>query len=357
MMYTCSGTTKKGAPCKRKVKEENSNCYQHAAASTEQEVKIDETKVDESKIGHVVTVSGKRTIADLSLFDSDDPVLWEKIYEETIEIKYSKHNPKRNFSREIHGSSQDNPPIFLIPRVRAGPSYKQCDLFGSDPSDLQYCPISKGYPMQKVSSFTIGPIVGEGLCLVNAAFSKIICVMHIEGGGCIDFRRKCFWKPAKNPDRKIRVLDDSFIEVDGKEVDIHEWLRDNEDLWLEEWERWSKSIALTSRGDFHWDKCGKNESPTIAYKAKQRYMRFQEWKIECYVRPSFELLPETDVFQFLYDVYHNKKVPLGLVHPMTRESGQLQPLTKEYLKELIESDSVMACQPYVVAAKLLGVKI
>ena len=306
--------------------------------------------MQEFKLGEPIKVSTNRIIANLSLFYSDDPLLWEQAYNETMERKYAKNT--RNFGRKIHGISCEDPKIFLIPRVRGGPSYKKYDLKDADPSDLQYCLISKGYGMQNVSSFTLGPIPGEGLCLVNAAFSKIICIMHIEGGGEIDFKRKCFWKPARNPQRKIEIVNDSTMKVNGEKVNIQRWLKSNEDLWLEEWTRWSQSIALTSRGGFNWS----NNSPIVMYKSKKRYMKFQEWKIECYVKPSYELLSDTDVFKFLHDVYHNKKISIGLVHPMARGDGKLKPMTKKYLKDLLESESSMLCQPYVIAAKLLGIE-
>ena len=306
--------------------------------------------MQEFKLGEPTKVSTNRIVASLSLFDSNDPLLWEQAYKETMEGKYAKNT--RNFSGKIHGMSSDNPKIFLIPRVRGGPSYKKYNLKDADPGDLQYCPISKGYPMQNISSFTLGPIVGEGLCLVNAAFSKIICVMHIEGGGKIDFKRKCYWRPARKPHRDIEIIDSSTMSVNGEEVNIQTWLSSNKNLWLKEWTEWSQSIALTSRGDFHWS----NNSPIVIYKSKKRYMKFQEWKIECYIKPSYELIPQTDVFQFLYDVYHNKKISLGLVHPFSKGSGELKPVTKEYLKELLESKSQFVCQPYVIAAKLLGIE-
>ncbi len=307
------------------------------------------TMQEESKLGEPTKASTNRIIANLSLFDSDDPLLWEQAYQETMEKKYAKNT--RNFSRKIHGNFCKDPQVFLIPRVRGGPSYKKYTLNDADPNDLQYCLISKGYGMQNVSSFTLGPIVGEGLCLVNAAFSKIICIMHIEGGGKIDFKRKCYWKPARKSQIKVEIINDSIMKVDGTEVNIQKWLENNENLWLEEWTEWSQSIALTSRGDFHWD----NKSEVVMYKTKEKYMKFQEWKMESYVKPSFKLLPKTDVFQFLSDVYHEKKISLGLVHPFSKGDGELKPVTKEYLKDLIESNS-MICQPYVVAAKLLDVE-
>ncbi len=295
--------------------------------------------------------SGKRFVADPLLFGSEDPALWEKVYRETIEKKYIKDS--RNFSRKIHGCPTKAPQIFLIPRTRGGPSYKQHALQGAASTDLQYAPISKGYSMQNVSSFTIGPVVGEGLCLVNAAYSKIVCVTHIEGGGSVDLRRTCFWKPAKKPHRKIEIHDDARMYVDGVLVETHTWLAENESLWLNGWEKWRRSVALASRGDFHWS----GGSFVVAYRHRQKYIGFRKWKIECYVRPSFKLLPETDVFKFLYETLYTKKVSLGLVHPMAGGNNALRPLTKEFLKSLIDSDTAFACQPYVVAAKLLGVEL
>nr|QBK92974.1 MAG: uncharacterized protein LCPAC403_01080 [Pithovirus LCPAC403] len=306
--------------------------------------------MQESKLGEPTTASTNRIIANLALFDSNDPLLWEQAYKETMEKKYAKGT--RKFSRKIYGKPYQDPQIFLIPRVRGGPSYKHYDLKNADPGDLQYCPISKGYPQQNVSSFTLGPYPGEGLCLVNSAFSKIICIMHIEGGGKIDFKRKCFWRPARKPHRNMEIVNDSTMKVDGIEVDIQTWLKNHESSWLKEWTGWSQSIALTSRGGFNWD----NGSDVVMYKAKGKYIKFQEWKMECYVKPSFKLLPKTDVFQFLHDVYHNKKISVGLVHPMARRDGKIQPMTKEYLKDLLISDQNMICQPYVIAAKLMNIE-
>jgi len=83
-------------------------------------------------------------------------------------------------------------PIYVVPRIKTRPSYLSIPLIGVDINSVQYCPISKGFPMQDVSSFTLGPIVGEGLCLVNAAFSKSICIAHIEGGGFPDLKSNSF---------------------------------------------------------------------------------------------------------------------------------------------------------------------
>lgn len=45
--------------------------------------------------------------------------------------------------------------------------------------------------MQGVSSFSLGPVVGEGLVVVNAAFSKVIYLQHLIGG-IVNYKRKNF---------------------------------------------------------------------------------------------------------------------------------------------------------------------
>ena len=300
-----------------------------------------------------------RTVADINLFDTKDSKNWEIVYQMTMDQKYKKNT--RNFTTKISGKPYSSingelPPIYLIPRERGGPSFKETNLKGVNPEDVQYCCISKGYPMQDLSSFTLGPIVGEGLCLVNAAFSKSICIMHIEGGGVFDLGRKNFWKPAKKPLRNIIQINDNLISVDGKQYNIFEWLKNNEKEWLSQWELWRKSIALCSLGDFHWTRLSNGDySTTVAYRYKEKYIDFLEWKKECYIKPSYELLP-TKAFQFLVDALNFHRVPLGLVHPMARNDEE-KPITKEFLTDLFNDKYEMCCQPFVVAAKLLNINI
>lgn len=294
----------------------------------------------------------KRFTGDPKLFDSTELEEWEREYQRILEKKYQKTT--RRYSTKITGTVLEgkDPPIFMIPRQRGGPSYKDVILEGDLTSeDLQFCPISKGFSMQEISSFTLGPVVSEGLCLVNVAFSKLVCIGHIEGGGKVNLKRKNFWQRSRKPLRKIKVLDDTYMKVDRKKVAICEWLEDNKDEWLGEWLKWSTSIALCSRGDFHWA-CG----DTVTYLHRGRYLSFQEWKKECYIRPSYDLLEKTKVYKFLTEL-REKGIPLGLVHPMAREHGTLKPMTRKRISEIFESPYEMCCQPYVVAGKLLGVSI
>jgi hypothetical protein len=216
-----------------------------------------------------------------------------------------------------------------------------------------YMSISKGYHGQDVSSFSLGPIVGNGLCLVNAAFGKSITIHHIAGGGVVDLSRKSFWRPSRTPLRTIQAVDTTHMLVDSQLVVIHDWLKSNEALWLPEWEKWRKSIAVCSEGSFHW---GSN-STTVAYRYRDNYLTFVEWKKECYIRPSYELLPHTRVYQFLLAAWQQHRRPLGLVHPKAIGHESEKPMTKEYLRELFDSPTEMVCQPFVISASLIGVPI
>lgn len=299
------------------------------------------------------TACSDRIIGDLNIFkeskDSKDDE-WEKMYQQIMNPKYKKNT--RNFNRVIHGKRTENPKIFLIPRIRGGPSYKEAKLEDCKNEDLQYCLISKGYPMQDVSSFTLGPIPEEGLCLVNAAFSKCISIMHIEGNGKLNLKRKNYWQKSRKPIRKIEIIDSEKMTVDQKEVNIKEWLEQNKDLWYDEWEKWRQHIALTNIGDFHWT----NNNEVVGYWYKNKYINFVEWKKECYIKPAYDLIPKTEVYKFLEALYKQGKISLGLVHPKAAE-GLEKAITSEYISEMYNSKTIMCCMPYCVAGFLLDVKI
>lgn len=297
--------------------------------------------------------SGGRVIGDLAIFEIEPKVeFWELMYNEVMDKKYKKNS--RNFTTIISGKKHKDgeAPIFLVPRERGGPSYLKVKLEGVDNEDVQYAPISKGFPMQDLSSFTMGPVVGEGLCIVNAAFSKSITIAHIEGGGIVDLKRKNYWKRSKIPKRKVKIISSEVMKVDGIKYNILEWLKENEKKWLSEWEIWRRSIALSSIGDFHWTD-GLDE--TIAYKYKDNYFSFVDWKRECYIKPAYELAPQTEAYKFLDKVWRKKNIALALVHPMSTKSVAEKPITRELLTCLINSDEEMACMPYVIASMLMDI--
>ena len=301
------------------------------------------------------SASGGRTIGDIRIFDEDSTeLMWENMYDRIMNPKWKKNT--RNFSRIITGNpvaKDKEAPIFIVPRIR-GVSYLNTPLKDMSNENVQFCPISKGFPMQDVSSFTLGPVQGEGLNVVNSAFSKSITVAHIEGGGHVDLSRKCYWKRSQKPTREIAMISDEFMKVDGKKCNIHKWLSKHEDLWLEEWQIWRKSIALSSEGGFKWTE---GLDDTIAYRNGSRYLNFVQWKLDCYIRPAYDLMVKTEVYKFLELLHKKKRIPLGLVHPMGTKNEIEEPITKEYIIDMILSPTEMTCMPYLVAGRLLGVSI
>jgi hypothetical protein len=325
--------------------------------------------------------SGKRLVAHQSIFESQDEKDWERVYKEVFSEKYAKET--RNFSRKITGKSEGKqnrsglleiikmhlisnialfvleylePPIYIIPRQRGGPSYKEVKLIGASPLDLQYCLISKGYPMQDVSSFTLGPIVGEGLCVVNVAFSKCIDIMHIEGivgkgSYGVDLKRKNFWHRSRRPRYDIKNVSMTKLKVNGKVVNKIDWLKEHEKEWLDEWRIWRDMVALCSEGSFHW-------SPqTVSFRHNGEYLDFVTWKKKCYIAPAYALIPKTSVFKFIKRIWEQEGIPLGLVHPKGMKMTPEEPLTRESLQELFDSEETMACMPYVFVGVLFGLPI
>lgn len=61
--------------------------------------------------------------------------------------------------------------------------------------------------------------------------------------------------------------------------------------------------------------------------------------------------------QFLKYLWETKHIPIGLVHPKSIKGLPEEPVTAEFLSEMFNSDTVMCCQPYLVAACLMGVEI
>lgn len=351
-MSNCSAIKKDKTHCTNKGKftyNGNLFCGIHAKIFNSSVEELS-TTLDQQMTLHT---SGKKIIGNLALFNSSDPQLWEEVYQQIMDPKYKKGI--RNYSNVIHGKTWNYdglPPIYLVPRIR-GESYKSTPLVGLENNeDAYYAPISKGYSMGDVSSFTLGPIVGSGLCLVNAAFSKQITIAHIEGGGKYNPKRKNFWQTNKKASRSIQIFDENSLIIDGELVEINTWLKLNEHLWLSEWLLWSQSVALCSVGDFHWS----DDSSVIAYRYNENYLNFVQWKKMTYIQPAYQLLSNNKVFHHLHTILNHYRRPLALVHPKAAENVVI-PMTKEYIREIYDSPYIMCCMPYVVAGLLLGVEI
>jgi len=226
-----------------------------------------------------MTKVSDRKIYPASLLKSSDQEDWEKAYRKTIDPKYAKGT--RKWATSIRGTAEkgeQKPPLYLVPRERGGPSYKSAPLAKNTSDQVHYALVSKGFGMQDLSSFTLGPIPGPegGLCLVNYAFSKQVCVHHLEGGGKVNLSRKTFWQKSRKPTREIRLLPSRKLKVDRRVFEAEEWLQDNFDLWYPEWKKWRDIVALCSNGNFHWG----DESPIVKYYHEGNYLDFVERKKE-----------------------------------------------------------------------------
>ena len=354
MSKICKGLKKDGLPCTRKTKEDY--CFQHNPETlNESKKKNVERKVKQKieKVKKPAKQTVKRKVANVDVLKSIDANLWENAYKENIFPKYAKQS--RKYTSTISGkewTGEGNPPLYVVPRVRTE-SYKSVNLLGIDKNDVYYAPISKGFSMQDVSSFVMGPVVGQGLCIVNVAFSKEIAITHIEGNGKFNEKRKTFWQKARKPKYNIQILDDIYMSVDDEKVEKEEWLEKNKDEWFPEWLKWSQNVALCGLGNFHWT----GDSPTVLYYNDGQYLQFVEWKKKCYIQPAYDLLPNIETFQWLKKVWLEHKRPMGLVHPKGKSDKGEEAITPEYIRELYDSEHSMSCMPYVIVGKMLEVPI
>jgi len=319
----------------------------------------------------------KRKHLDIALYDEVEESKWEEMYAKCMNEKYAKNTRHfdRGYANTPDPDEQGNGKVYVVPRIRTE-SYLDVHLVGVDQSKVRYCPISKGFGMQDVSSFTLGPVVGEGLCVVNAAFSKQICVDHITGNGKFVPTRVGHWVNKGKVKRKVELVSRGahrantvyngggvrqWISVDGVEYDAIEWLTQNKDVWFDEWDKWRRSIALSSEGNFHWaDKLGDSlafyNSKEMIAMGQPEIIDFVMWKKCCYIRPGYQLISKTNVFLFLKELY-DQQIPIGLVHPKGKCDGGETPITRDLIRDLYDDPYEMACMPYVVAGLLLSVPL
>lgn len=360
-MSICEGITLTGKRCSRQIAQDKKFCLQHSPEKMKE--RCDGVFANGKPCTRWAKINGKCQLHSGVVVTKKEASLeipndWEKFYDEQYEGNKYKKNTK-HFSKMIYGKSVETPNIYIIPRQRGGPSYKDVELEKDDVENIQFCPISKGFSMQDVSSFTLGPIVGHGLNVVNSAFSKTIAIKHIDGSGSYDGTHKKFWKKnRKGPARDIENISDVLMEVDGVIVEKEEWLEKNKKLWFDDWKKWHDAIRLNPNGNFRW--CDDSEEIVfcncIDKPGVNIYMDFVTWKKTCYIEPAYVLFEKNNqVIEFLKSLFFEKKISIGLVHPMGKKGKKEKAITKEFLRELFDSPNEMTCMPYVVAGYLLGV--
>lgn len=96
---------------------------------------------------------------------------------------------------------------------------------------------------------------------------------------------------------------------------------------------------------------------TIAFRKGSEYMDFIRWKKECYILPSYELLPHIPAYEFIRHCWKDLHIPIGLVHPKAMKNTPEDPITPEMIRVLFDDPNDIACQPYVVVGLLMNVPI
>ena len=289
-------------------------------------------------------------IADPVLFKSTDADVWNNAYRTVQNPKYKIG--KRKYSKKIVGRTVTDPKIYCVPR-RRGQSYKtKAFKEVRDNSDLYYCEASKGYRFGDLSSFAAGPIVGHGINVLSAVWSKRIFTSHIEGGH-FDITKPNFWaKPDRASCRRVEWICKNIIKVDGDKYTVNKWLKENMKEWYGEWKNWSEAIALCGEPTFKW-MCNYD---CIAWviNNKVRTDSKQCW-FDTYVTWLYGIWDNLDTYSFVEDVMKVDKKSIVLVHPMLSIDSD-EPITRQVIHDHIDSGATM-CAPYCLMAKLLGMKL
>lgn len=274
--------------------------------------------------------------------DTTDEETWKKIYKKVQNEKYAVG--KRKYNKKIVGTETETPKIYVVPR-RRGKSYKHFKDENDTPlSDHAYwCEASKGFRFGDLSSYTAGPIVGHGINVLSATWSKRVYALHLLGGK-FDINKKDFWDKRK-PKRKI--VDDKIV-VDDQEYPINEWLTDNKDEWYSEWKKWSQAVALCGEPSFKWMSNYKNVCWIINNKIR---FDFKVCWYETYVKWLHQFWETLDTFKYVKKVFDKRNIVL--VHPMVGDYSK-GPTTIEDIKARVKNNRIIEA-PWVLTSKLLGI--
>ena len=287
-------------------------------------------------------------IADVNLFDISNKNIWMEAYRL---VQNNRLKPGYyNYSRKLIGTpNQQFPTVHVVKRVRGGESYKNIKLKDIDgnpinANDIFWVPVSKGYSFSDLSPYVIGPIPSHGINILNATCSKVILSCHLNGK--FDLSRNNFWKKNNHAHDEGAYNIESLLE---------------NDVWYNEWKKWSDHVALCGESSSHWtDDMGK----IIAYVKvkpdnvedlgldsffynKEDYHRntYENWLIE-----SWENI---EAFKYLYKRFNIDKIHIALVHPVVSDAHDMSiPITISYMNQWISNNNLMN-DPMLLAMKLI----
>lgn len=323
-------------------------------------------------------IKGKKTIkvAPNSLFLEKDNQKWQDMYTQVQSHKYQtgmkKYN-QQNFRKILRCTPpSETPKLFLIQRQRTKPYIKDYKDSQGNIQNIIYFPASKGFSFQDLSSFVVGPIVQHGLNLVNAVWSKRVYVEHLEGGH-FDTSKKDFWYQKRL--RRIDVIGNNCIRVDGQEHILLDWMVHNIASWYPEWYKWSQSIALCGEPDFRrfrgswgliW--CLVDTPQTIFEVDINNDRRLfvdgnghwvtitvNEWKVwfDTYVTWLYNLWEQSPYYHIVKQTFQTHSI--AIVHPMAHSAPDTE-MTKDIIKDFVRNNNTF-CTPWVLCAKLLDIPL
>lgn len=294
----------------------------------------------------VPTYHGKMAVPYV-LYTKDEQI-WKDTYNKVQADKYKPGYKK--YSKDLKKySPQKSPEIYIVQRIRGGPSYKEQlnDIPNSE--QFYYVEASKGYRFSDLSPYVAGPVIGKGINVLNTAFSGLISVQHIEGG-TVDLSKKYYWSNDKK--RDVELLENNMMLIDGILYNRYEWLESNTELWYDNWQEWNESIRLSGEPSFKW----LSTSDTVTWcleddSGNRKYYDYNEYMAETYGKYLNEYWDTSDTYHFVRKLLIEKRFTIVIVHPIVTWHDPEQPITIDYINDRIDEGHMMN-GPFVLAHKL-----
>jgi hypothetical protein len=285
-------------------------------------------------------------LAPIELLNSDQNSEWLLAYREIQNPKYQIG--AKNYSKTIPKlPCREKPEIYIVQRQRTK-SYKA--VLSDIDDGFYYVEMSKGFRFSDLSPFIAGPIPGKGLNVLNATWSEMICLDHLNGGVfCLNSPN--LWKRGNKKLIKVNQFGEFMINGKSTNYDgLVQWLRENWSKWYPEWEKWSNHLKLSGEPGYKW----LNKSDTVAWyhRDTDQFMKYHEHKSVTYGKYLKDYWSQSDTYQFVLNLIKKYGFTIVIVHPIVTNHDQMQPVTLETIKYREQNDIIMNA-PFVLASKLL----